>query len=643
MTVSTTPDDALRGWALVRVDGTFIAADDSFARLLGFGNADELRGASWHDIAAPESALALGRIERGARYGLPWNGPLQLLGAGGAIALQAEARSAEDAVALLVTGTPATPVAPHPSASAVAPSTRRGAHPSGDLAAEINADLLLILRAEHGGRLTVTRAIPGAVGGIVGGESWTPDGAELAVIESGEPAIDGALAVRRNDASPLARLPAYGMRSALRVPLYEGGTVVGLAVAYSSRPNAFAVDDVWVLEQATRHLGATLGAPADTATGAASGPVAAPSDRLATLAEVMAGIAHELNNPLAAVAGYAQVLRSLPPAELLRALDVIEAEALRAGRVVSDLLAFTQSNAPVLRPVDLDALVRGLVDRQRPELEATAIEVELDLGSLPLVRGDEAQLERALDHLVANARQAMQRTGGTLCIRTALDGGVVRLEMEDTGPSIPPGLYERVFDPFFMARDVGDGSGLGLAVVYGSVVSHGGRVWVETPVDGGARFVLELPLARAGAPANDASISRPPLEDPPPAPVPPRVLVVDDEESIRALATQVLATFGYEATTAPSGEAALELLEAGRFDAIVTDIRMPGMGGIAFYGEVARRWPALAGRVVIMTGDLENDAVAALVREAGLAALEKPFRLEALRAALSQALPRADG
>jgi len=231
--------------------------------------------------------------------------------------------------------------------------------------------------------------------------------------------------------------------------------------------------------------------------------------------------------------------------------------------------------------------------------------------------------------------------GGSLHIRTSHEDGRARVAVEDTGPGVSPELASRVFDPFFTTRGVGGGMGLGLAVVFGTVTAHGGQVWVERPPAGGARFVIELPVASAVEGSGPPTYQAPPAIDTTSRPARgagQRVLIVDDEEPVRVLTSQVLANFGYEPTIASSATEALSLLEQGSYEAIVTDVRMPGMDGIALYREVERRWPELAGRVVIMTGDVENEAVASLLRESGLASLEKPFRLEQLLSTLAVTL-----
>lgn len=658
--------DVVRGWLLIHPNGMIAVADGTAAALLGAASESALVGTSWEALVEVDGRRVLGEIARGVRYGLGWSGSLVARGARGPISVQVEASGVGGAIALAVSARPA------PAAAEGLPSkgrahtaegaTERLAPATLEAAAQLIdatwAALVSVAPAAPAAAtartLTLVDCTPGPIAGLAPGVAWdAPDSAERAVIESGEPARDRSLTVHRGDASPLARLPAYGMRSALRVPLFVRDRVVGLAIAYSTRTDAFSREEALRFEEAVRHLGGDLDSPSTLAASAPAteseaAPPDAVADRLDALRNAIAGIAHELNNPLAAVAGYAQALPSLSPAEQQHALGVIEAEALRAGAVVRDLLLFGQRQPPELVPLDLGELVGRVLDGRRAELERAGIEIERELPPLPPVEGDARQLEEVVAQLVDNARLEMT-AGGVLRVRAGLAGPeeeTVRLTVEDTGSGVPPRARGRVFEPFFTTRDGRggrSGRGLGLAVVYGVVASHGGRAWVEAAPQGGARFVVELPSSTRPAPPAPSGVPSGAASETPARPAPTRILVVDDEESLRALATQVLGSFGYEVMSAPSAEAALTLLETQPFDAVLSDIRMPGMDGVALHAEIARRWPDLARRVVIMTGDVENEAVARLAREAGLIALEKPFRLDALRDAFAKVLGESPG
>ena len=258
----------------------------------------------------------------------------------------------------------------------------------------------------------------------------------------------------------------------------------------------------------------------------------------------------------------------------------IEEEALRASRIVRNLLAFARQHRPRVESVDVNAVLRRVAEVRRYSLAMDDVTIEMELGELPDLLGDEYQLEQVFLQLVNNAHQAMPE-GGAITLGSELAGDHARVTVSDTGPDIPDDVAQRVFDPFFTTREVGRGSGMGLSIVYGTVTEHGGRVWIEHAPAGGARFVVELPLAPAeAAPAAPAAERAAP---------PPgrgeRILVIDDEMPIRMLAREILNASGYEAEMAASGDEALQKIEQDAYDLVVADVRMPGMDGGALLRE----------------------------------------------------------
>jgi signal transduction histidine kinase len=538
---------------------------------------------------------------------------------------------------------------------------------------------------------------PSGLTGIDAGARWAAaDAADRQLVASGQPTLDGELRTEPGDQSPLSRLPSFGMRSAMRVPLFRGPDVVGCVAVYAATPAAFRGIDGVRLERLVRALGDRVAAarrevvapplptelptsevmdtgedaqvaipvdePRETPVADDARVVAERMERLNALGELVSGVAHELNNPLTAILGYAQMLPALDSTERNRALSTIEDEALRASRIVRNLLSFARQHRPRIEAVDLNALLERIVDVRRYSLSVDNVEVILELGELSPVPADEYQLEQVFLNLLSNAHQAVAPAGsGTVTIRTTPMGDRVRVAVTDTGPGIPEELKARIFEPFFSTREVGRGSGMGLAIVFGVVTEHGGRVWVEQAPSGGARFVVELPTTStppeipaqgapplppeqpaAGAasstdePPSTASDSDAPGRLAPESPrgEPPttaRVLVVDDEAPIRALIREILAAAGHAATLAASGNEALRLLEAQAFDVVLLDVRMPGMDGLSLYGRIVQQWPQMRGRVVFVTGEAGGEHVAG-IREGDERYLEKPFhRTELLR------------
>ena len=244
------------------------------------------------------------------------------------------------------------------------------------------------------------------------------------------------------------------------------------------------------------------------------------SERMASLGHTLAGVAHELNNPLAAIGGFAQLMLRQPLDDEDRiALETINHEAQRAGRIVRDLLAFSRREEHERRErVDVNEVVRYIADAQRYQIETLGIKRDIALASgLPPVLAQASQLEQVVLNLVVNARQALeltmddrigaQRSGRdgpppTISVRTAIDrtvsaAGAVLLEVADNGPGIPPEHRARIWDPFWTTKDEGQGTGLGLAVVHSIVESYGGTIDVETDVGRGTRFLVRLPAAPA--------------------------------------------------------------------------------------------------------------------------------------------------
>jgi len=293
------------------------------------------------------------------------------------------------------------------------------------------------------------------------------------------------------------------------LPLEHGGERAGLAVLVAEAPRIFTSGELDAFADAAEGTAAALaarppsGEPAPE-TSIAEPPAAAPSmtehelDRLAQITDVLAGVAHEINNPLAAIVGWTQMLPTLDEDERAEALSTIEREATRAGDIVRDLLYFSRKQPPREEQVDLNALLSRTVAVRRGDLHRDGIYIDMQLAPVPAVIGDEYQLEQVFMHLLANAQQALRDRGqGRIAVTTAADGRSVRASVIDNGPGIPTEALPRLFEPFFTTQEVGQGRGLGLAIAHGIVAEHGGELTAENlPV--GARFTVRLPLRERG-------------------------------------------------------------------------------------------------------------------------------------------------
>jgi two-component system NtrC family sensor kinase len=260
------------------------------------------------------------------------------------------------------------------------------------------------------------------------------------------------------------------------------------------------------------------------------------SDRLAAVGELVAGVAHEVNNPLSSISAFAQLLLrdDLSPAHR-ESIEVIRAETTRASQVVKDLLTFARRSDPQREPLDLNGVVARTLRLRQYQLAEASVRVRQELApELPSVLGDARQLQQVCLNLLTNAVHAMTPQGsGTLTLRTSHANDVVLLEVSDTGPGISAGARPHVFEPFFTTKGEGEGTGLGLSVSYGIVKAHGGTIEVADTGPTGTTFRVRLPAvsARSGLRATPSDAQMPVLRS---ALAGLRLLFVDDEPSCGA-------------------------------------------------------------------------------------------------------------
>lgn len=314
------------------------------------------------------------------------------------------------------------------------------------------------------------------------------------------------------------------------------------------------------------------------------------SERMASIGTTLAGVAHELNNPLAAIMGFAQLLlRKAWPAEDRAALETINHEAIRSATIVKDLLAMARKRDHERRVrTDVNDVVGYIARTRRYALETAGVSCRLSLDpTLPPIFGDRTQLEQVILNLINNAEHALTDTDdatgtrGHIHIRTHHDERDVIIDVEDDGPGIPDNVRAHIWDPFWTTKDEGKGTGLGLAVVHGIIADHGGTITLENTPGSGACFVIRLPIARdLGRPADAGQASRP-LD----------VLVVDPGASDLLFVERFLTSRGHAVINASTAELALRLANQGSFDAVVCDAQLLGRDG-APVAAALRRAPA---------------------------------------------------
>jgi PAS domain S-box-containing protein len=364
------------------------------------------------------------------------------------------------------------------------------------------------------------------------------------------------------------------------------------------------------------------------------------SQKMEALGQLTGGMAHDFNNLLTIVMANADHLQDmvLPPGAAELVAEIVDA-ATRGGTLIQKLLAVGRTNALDRRPLDLNRLVRELaptLGRLLPDSIRIRVETE---PSVPAVAADQGAIEQILINLATNARDAMDGTGSlTLSLerrwvdaeeaeRHACTAGEhVAITVADTGVGMDESTRERVFEPFFTTK--GDkGTGLGMPMVYGLMRQHDGAAWVDSDPDVGTRVHLLFPVHRPsdtprGRPSSGAR----------------RILIVEDEPSIRRITATMLQHRGYATEEAPDGRRALQLLERSAFDLVLTDVVMPGMGGVELFQALQRRGGTIP--VLFMTGYAEAD-VLDRISDRGAVLLRKPFRAEQLIEAVASVLDAA--
>jgi signal transduction histidine kinase/ActR/RegA family two-component response regulator len=352
-------------------------------------------------------------------------------------------------------------------------------------------------------------------------------------------------------------------------------------------------------------------------------------EKMSALGQLASGVAHDFNNCLATILGRAELMaRRADDAKVRQGLEIIMKSAQSGARTVRRIQDFArQRRERDFQPVAVDQLLLDVGEMTRPrwkdaaEVAGASVRLELKNRSRAVILGDDAELRDVLVNMVFNAVDAMP-AGGTLALSASVAGEEVAVTVADTGTGMSPEVRTRVFDPFFTTKGLG-GMGLGLAVSYGIVCRHGGRIEVESEVGRGTKFTITLPLSALAAATqyeeddNGAAISRRHKGM--------RILVVDDEDAVREILCDILAEEGYATAQARGGAEALALLDAGDFDAVFTDIGMPGMSGWELARAVRARDASIPLAVITGWGEAVSAGDKAAARVNWV--LAKPFTM----------------
>ncbi|NQW17888.1 MAG: response regulator [Chloroflexi bacterium] len=360
------------------------------------------------------------------------------------------------------------------------------------------------------------------------------------------------------------------------------------------------------------------------------------SSRLVAVGEMTASVAHELNNPLTAIIGFSQLaMLSEMDETLARDVEAIATEARRAGRIVDNLLSFARRRQNDQKAFSPTSAVQHVLDLRRYECKVNNIEVVTYFDDdTPWTVGDLHQLQQVFLNILNNAIHAISdhRGHGVITIGVVGVGENIRVSFADDGPGIPSDVMARIFEPFYTTKPVGKGTGLGLSICRKIVESHNGTLAVKSREGRGATFTIEIPVLVLEENSNDIGLI---VETADPVLAMLKVLVVDDEPSLIDLVSRALSGSGHDVETAPDGAQSLQLLYTGDYDAILLDMKMPGLGGQEVYQCLQSIRPDLSDRVMFMSGDASSPDVKTFIETTGNPLLKKPFSLDDLRKSMN--------
>jgi two-component system NtrC family sensor kinase len=348
------------------------------------------------------------------------------------------------------------------------------------------------------------------------------------------------------------------------------------------------------------------------------------SEKMSAIGQLISGVAHEINNPLTAILGYAQLLENEGLGE--RARDFVGKlfkQAQRTQRLVQNLLSFARQRKPEKKQVDIRQVLDDTLALRDFDFNLRNIKVACDVApALPAVIADAHQMEQVFLNVINNAVDAMleHEQGGTLSVKSYAQNGHVCIEFRDSGPGIRE--PKKVFDPFYTTKGVGKGTGLGLSICYGIVKEHGGDIVALNAPEGGALFRILLPACASTPAVTPAEASRrvPPLSG--------RVLLVDDEEAVLEFEREALAGAGAQVVAVSSGEQAIQRLQQEKFDAMLVDSAMPdGWTGMDLYRWVAANLPGAEKNIIFTISDIRESESGSLCQPGSVPCLVKPFQV----------------
>jgi signal transduction histidine kinase/CheY-like chemotaxis protein len=354
------------------------------------------------------------------------------------------------------------------------------------------------------------------------------------------------------------------------------------------------------------------------------------ASRLATVGEMSAGIAHEINNPLTAIVGYAELLieREELPEDVKQDLSVINQGAQKVANIVRRLMYFSRQSKPMRNVIDVNELIQNTLELRAYQLKNSNIRVVKNIDkNIPRILADGGQLQQVFLNLIANAESEMYTAfgKGVLSIKVEKQEDKILISFKDTGPGISEENMQKLFQPFFTTKPVGKGTGLGLSICHGIILEHNGRIWAETLLGKGATFFIEIPILQGDGLEKGGAEDRDGKELPE-----SRILVVDDEMEVSRYLNRVLREKGHEVDIVENAIEALTHMQNNKYDLILLDLRLPDVSGWELYENLKKMDTAVIPKVIFISGDLLDSDIEKFLVEENLPYVIKPIDLNQL-------------
>lgn len=500
-------------------------------------------------------------------------------------------------------------------------------------ALDTEAGSVLLVDEEHGNLYFAAVAGPESEG-LIGTSMPLGQGIVGWTVEHGESVLIADARADQRFYQEIDQQTGLSTQSVVCVPLFSKDKVIGAIEVLNPQTGHFTQHDLQLLESLSPQAAIAIenaflfeNIKTQMAELKRTQDQLLQAEKLSAIGKLVAGVAHELNNPLTAIVGYSELLLEVcDDREMCDDLERINREAQRSARIVQNLLAFARQQKTEQLTIELGDIVEKTIDLLAYQLGVDNITLVRELSALKMtILGDSYQLQQAFLNLITNAHQAMRKSRGqgTLIIRTEeTDHRTAQISFIDDGPGISKEIASRIFDPFFTTKDVGEGTGLGLSICLGIIQEHGGRIWLDEQVDRGATFVIELPLyygkdrkvvsdSVTGTVSSHRQLS---------------ILAVDDEQEIMMLLRRILEGEGHRVVVANNGLEAQTALKVQQFDLILCDLKMPGMNGRDLYHYVQQEYPDLTDRIIFTTGDTVSEESWTFLHKVRNRCISKPFK-----------------